>query len=266
METLNPDQAASGEALVSSQAISNADGHYASATPKSWAAIGVRRWAIFGVLTIAVWTSYFGWRPPLPMLGLRHAEHMGRGSRSVALTFDDAPHPVITPLLLASLKRANAHASFFAIGDSLRFYPELTRRILAEGHTLANHSQTHRNLTHVEAHEYDAEIEDCFAAMRDATGTRSARMFRPPGGGLDRDVMDYLYQHDIRLAWWSNNVGDWARPPAWKIADQVNAHLRPGDIILLHDTPGGYGTPQAVPAIVRAAQRQGLSVVPMPEE
>ena len=60
-------------------------------------------------------------------------------------------------------------------------------------------------------------------------------------------------------------MGDWARPPAWKIADQVNAKLRPGDIILLHDTPGGYGTPQAIPAIVRAARRQGLKCVAMPE-
>jgi peptidoglycan/xylan/chitin deacetylase (PgdA/CDA1 family) len=69
----------------------------------------------------------------------------------------------------------------------------------------------------------------------------------------------------VTLAWWSNNVGDWARPPAWKIADGVKAHLTPGDIILLHDAPGGYGTPQAVPAIVRAARLQGLECVVMPE-
>ena len=55
--------------------------------------------------------------------------------------------------------------------------------------------------------------------------------------------MNYLWQRNITLAWWSNNVGDWARPPAWKILNTVTPHLRPGDVILLHDAPGGYGTP-----------------------
>ncbi len=228
-----------------------------------------RRALLFVLSTVALWMLYFAWRPPLAMLQLSHTEHLKSGSGQIAMSFDDAPHPVITPLLLAALKRADARASFFVIGDSLRFYPELAHRIVAEGHALANHSRSHINLTHVAARDYDREVASCFVDIervdQSALALRS-HLFRPPGGGLDRDVMEYLLKQNIRLAWWSNNVGDWARPPAWKIATQVNAHLREGDIILLHDTPGGYGTPQAVPAIVRAARLKNLSVVPMPED
>jgi hypothetical protein len=73
-----------------------------------------------------------------------------------------------------------------------------------------------------------------------------------------------LYDNDVTLAWWSNNVGDWAPLFAWQIADQVKAKLRPGDILLLHDAD--TSTPQAIPSIVKAARRQDLNFIPMPEE
>ncbi|MDF2439513.1 MAG: peptidoglycan-N-acetylglucosamine deacetylase [Abditibacteriota bacterium] len=232
--------------------------------------VGLVRVAAFVCATITVWIAYFLWRPPAPMLFLRHTEHMGRETPAISINFDDAPHPVMTPLLLAALNRADAKATFFVIGDSLRLYPELARRIVQEGHTLANHSQNHHNLSRQSPTIFKSEIEPCFAAIRrtykDAGVPMTTRLFRPPGGGMNRPLMQYLYDHDIELAWWSNNMGDWAKPPAWKIADQVNANLRPGDIILLHDTPGGYGTPQAIPAIVRAARRQNLKAIAMPEK
>jgi peptidoglycan/xylan/chitin deacetylase (PgdA/CDA1 family) len=223
----------------------------------------------FVVAALAIWGAYFMWRPPAPMLGLRHVEHWGRDNATVSLSFDDGPHPLMTPLLLASLKRADVKATFFVVGDGLRLYPELARRMVRDGHHLANHSQYHNNLSRLSPSEYEHEVETCFAAIRRVYASNGVankgetRLFRPPGGGLNRDVMSFLYRHDVTLAWWSNNVGDWSRPPAWKIADGVKSTLRPGDIILLHDA--GTGTPQAVPAIVKFARRQSLKFEPMPE-
>jgi peptidoglycan/xylan/chitin deacetylase (PgdA/CDA1 family) len=197
------------------------------------------------------------------MLYLKHVEHMGDSSK-LSLTFDDAPHPLSTPLLLASLKRAEVKGTFFVVGEGLRLYPELSYRMVAEGHSLANHSENHRNLTRadVPVTEYDLEIKSCFQRM-EWLGQKT-KLFRPPGGGMNRAVMDYLYRNDYTLAWWSNNIGDWARPPAWKIVETVNMGVEPGDIILLHDA--GIGTAQALPRIVRTARDQGLDFVPMPEE
>lgn len=224
-------------------------------------------WVIFLALTFSFGALYYAWRPPAPMLGLRHDETLRAGSQRVALTIDDAPHPLTTPLLLASLKRAGVKATFFSVGEGLRLYPELAHRIVSEGHRLANHSQPHHNLTTVEALEFPQHIDACFEQIervgQEARIPMQTRLFRPPGGGLDRDLMDYLYRRDYKLAWWSNNVGDWTCPPAWKIADGVKANLKADDILLLHD--GGTGTPQAIPAIVKAARKRGLEFVLMPE-
>ncbi len=228
-------------------------------------------WLLFVLLTAGCGALYYAWRPPAPMLFLKHEEVLTGDSPQLAggvsITIDDAPHPLTTPLLLAALKRAEVKATFFCVGESLRLYPELSHRIVSEGHRLANHSQPHHNLTTVPAIEFPQHIDACFKQIdlvgQDAKIATQTRLFRPPGGGLDRDVMDYLYRRDYTLAWWSVNVGDWTCPPAWKIADGVKANLQGGDILLLHD--GGTGTPQAIPAIVKAARKRGLDFVTMPE-
>ena len=225
------------------------------------------RVVLFLLVAAAIWGGYFRWRPPRPMLHLSHLEHLGEVPQ-VALTFDDAPHPLTTPLLLTALKRTGVKASFFVVGDGLQLYPELSARMVEEGHRLANHSQYHINMTRLSPAEYAHEVHNCFVAM-DAVyadagiSTTPTRLFRPPGGGLNRDVMNYLFQNQVTLAWWSNNVGDWTRPPAWKIARGVKANLRAGDIVLLHDA--GPGTAQALASIVKEARAQGLQFVPMPE-
>lgn len=219
----------------------------------------------FGALLPCLWAGYFLWRPPAPMLFLRHEEHLSRDSQDIAITFDDAPHPLTTPLLLASLKRAEVRATFFCIGGNLRLYPELGRRMLDEGHALGNHSEPHHNLTTVDPRTFADHIDAGFTSIARVEGRpqASTHLFRPPGGGLNRAAMRYLYEHNDTLAWWSNNVGDWTCPPAWKIADGVKAHLEAGDIILLHD--GGTGTPQALPAIIKAARERGMRTILMPE-
>ena len=223
------------------------------------------RLLLFGASAGLALAAYALWRPPAPMLWLQNSVHLGRDTNKIALTLDDSPHPLTTPLLLASLRHAEVKATFFSVGENLKLYPELAHRIVAEGHALGNHSQPHHNLTTVEPHDFPRHIDAGFAtidAVEQSAGVQNqATLFRPPGGGLDRAEMEYLYRRGYTLAWWSNNVGDWTCPPAWKIADGVKANLRPGDILLLHD--GGTGTPQAIGAIVKDARARGMEFVRM---
>lgn len=226
------------------------------------------RFMLFVALTATVWAAYFTWRPPAPMLGLRHVAQWQEGEKAISLTFDDGPHPLSTPLLLAALKRADVRATFFVVGDGLRLYPELASRIVRAGNELANHSQYHHNLTRISPDDFEHEVGSCFLAIdavyRQNGIAKTTRLFRPPGGGLNREAMNYLYSRGVTLGWWSNNAGDWTRPPAWKIASSVESRLRGGDVILLHDA--GIGTPQALLAIVKNARRQGFVVRPMPQK
>ena len=226
------------------------------------------RWILFAATSGLALAAYALWRPPAPMLWLKSAVHLGRDTHQIAMTFDDSPHPLTTPLLLASLDHANVKATFFSVGENLKLYPELAHRIVEQGHALGNHSQPHHNLTTVDPRDYPRHIDAGFATIaaveKGAGKSSNTTLFRPPGGGLNRAEMDYLYRRGYTLAWWSNNVGDWTCPPAWKIADGVKAGMRPGDILLLHD--GGTGTPQALDSIVKAARARGLEFVLMPND
>jgi peptidoglycan/xylan/chitin deacetylase (PgdA/CDA1 family) len=215
----------------------------------------------FVFVTAAIWGTYFWWRPPAPLLGLKCITRLPAESNQVVLTFDDGPHPLTTPLLLAALRRANVKATFFAVGEGLEHYPQLAARILQEGHHLGNHSENHRNLTRIPPEEFSTEVDEGFNAI--ARTGQTTHLFRPPGGGLNHAAIAYLYRNGDTLGWWSNNVGDWAPQPAWKIVYEVLGGLRSGDILLLHDA--GTSTPQALPAIVREARKRGLEFVPMPE-
>lgn len=216
---------------------------------------------VFIVATTFVWGVYFWWRPPGPLLGLRVVNHMPEDSNKIALTFDDGPHPLTTPLLLASLRRANVKATFFVVGEGMKQYPQLALRIKQEGHSFGNHSQNHHNLTRLSPDEYPVEVDDGFSAIT-GIGAQSS-LFRPPGGGLNHATIDYLYRDSKTLGWWSNNVGDWMPMEAWRIALHMNASMRSGDIVLMHDA--GTSTAQALPVIVREARKRGLEFVPMPE-
>lgn len=219
------------------------------------------RMVMFVLVTSAIWAASFWWRPPASLLNLQCITHMPPESKKVALTFDDGPHPLTTPLMLAALRRADVKATFFVVGEGMKHYPQLAARIRQEGHHLANHSENHHNLTRISSDDFPIEIDEGFSSISRAGA--QTRLFRPPGGGLNHAAIEYLHRDGATLGWWSNNVGDWAPQPAWKIVYGVTNALRAGDIILLHDA--ATSTPQAVPAIVKEARKRGLDFVVMPE-
>ena len=125
--------------------------------------------------------------------------------KAVWLTIDDGPHPEDTPQLLALLKTHNARATFFVIGRQVQKHPELARAILRDGHTLANHTQTHPVLFFWSFLEswLAREIDQCSRALREATGEQP-RWFRAPAGMANLFLHFLLCDRNMRLIGWSS--------------------------------------------------------------
>lgn len=191
------------------------------------------------------------------------------GSRRVALTFDDGPEPGVTPAVLDVLKANGVRATFFVVGRKLEQQPALGRRMVAEGHVVANHSWQHaywQNFRH--APWQSRELARGEHAIESVTGRPSSKLYRPPVGlkigELGRAVAE---RGDLTLVAWSLHSRDSFDPDPERIARRVLSRVRDGDIILLHD---GYGAredrcPRSVALILAGLREKGLACVTVPE-
>ena len=177
--------------------------------------------------------------------------------RVIALTFDDGPHPELTPKLLDILRQNGVRATFFVVGSNVKAYPEIARRIVAEGHEIANHSWSHPALTKLGAAGLHHEIEDTNAAIESATGRRPVNM-RPPSGAINPRVREYLTKGlNMNIILWSVDPLDWKRPGAQVVAQRLVDGASPGGILLAHDIHPG--TVEAIPGVIEQLKARGYA-------
>ncbi|GAA4903946.1 hypothetical protein GCM10023223_20580 [Stackebrandtia albiflava] len=192
------------------------------------------------------------------------------GVAEVALTFDDGPHPDWTPKVLASLRRHGVRATFCVVGVQARAYPELLRSIVADGHTLCNHSWRHSyDLGSRSESAIRADLERTNEAIRAAVPHARIGYFRQPGGAWTDRVVRVARELGMVPIHWSVDPGDWnAGHGAARIARDVVAHTGPGGIVLLHDGGGDRGaTHLALESILpELTARFRLIALPPPEE
>jgi peptidoglycan-N-acetylglucosamine deacetylase len=213
-------------------------------------------WAALAALVAFLFTPGFD----LPGRAIRRV----RGRRRVALTFDDGPHPETTPALLAALRRAGALATFFLVGEAVERWPELVRQIVADGHTLGNHTQRHRLLTFRTAAQVAEEVAACQRAL--ARVGIVARLFRPPHGFKAVGLHRVLRRHGLRLVAWQGSLRDTDSPGTATLVERAMALAGPGRILLLHDHPRCWQeTVAAVPLIVERYRELGFEVVALDE-
>ncbi len=175
----------------------------------------------------------------------------------VALTFDDAPHPLFTPLLLDTLRRAQVHATFFCIGRNAEAYPYFVRDLVREGHEIANHTYHHVRLNNLDAVGVRDEILKANQILEAITG-KPVRFFRPPGGRFSPTVVSVVRQLGMVLSFWTDDPADFDNPGDALLETRLLARLRPGGIVLLHDNV--LQTIQVLPDFFRLARRQGLQL------
>ena len=162
---------------------------------------------------------------------------LGRGSKQLALTYDDGPNDPHTFRLLEILARHNVRATFFLIGRYVRQRPDIAGELIQAGHVVGNHTFTHPLLTFQSAVEVRKQLSDCRSALQDAIGEHS-NFFRPPFGGRRPAVLDIARELGLEPVMWNVTGYDWNAPPAEVIERKVQKQIRGGDVILLHD--GGY--------------------------
>jgi peptidoglycan/xylan/chitin deacetylase (PgdA/CDA1 family) len=177
---------------------------------------------------------------------------------AVAITFDDGPKLGTTDELLDVLAEERVPATFFVVGCFAERHPELVWRAVAEGHSIGVHGWDHTRLVG-SGRRAREQLERSLSAVR-AAGA-DARVFRPPYGEWDSDLIAVAASLGLTSVTWNVNPEDWRQPGRPAIVERVGHGVRPGSIILLHDGRGDRTqTVEAVPAIVRQIHDAGLSV------
>ena len=195
---------------------------------------------------------------------------LARGSKQLALTYDDGPNDPHTLRLLEVLAKHNVKATFFLIGRYVRQRSEIARELATAGHTAGNHTSSHALLTLKGQAEIRRQLSDCRAALSDAIGEHS-NLFRPPFGGRRPAVLRIARQLHLEPIMWSVTGYDWDAPLAEIIERKVTRQIRGGDVILLHDGDHrqmGADRSQTVLATDRLIDRyktQGYEFVTIPE-
>jgi len=184
----------------------------------------------------------------------------------VALTFDDGPCSPYTDEILDILRERKVTATFFLCGKNVERHPEIARRIVAEGHTIGNHSYSHPFPYFRRRPFIAAEIDRTQNVIEQITGRRP-RIFRPPFGARWLGMYSVLRERGLPLINWSDTGYDWLQ--GVDIAGETLKRLRPGSIILLHDGNRVHlprrvdqsRTVSALPAIIDGVHQAGLTFV-----
>ncbi len=177
-----------------------------------------------------------------------------RAGRSVALTFDDGPHPIITPFILDLLDRYQAKATFFLVGKQVELYPDLAREIVRRGHVVGIHGYTHTDLRRLSQLGVERELIKARAAVRDACGFRPV-LFRPPGGDYNQSVRQATVACGLVAVFWTADITYYPGASSSAIASALLNRAKDGGIILLHN--GEDQTPEVLPILLPALLAKG---------
>ena len=202
---------------------------------------------------------------PVPAAGLTKLSYSSCTveGNTIALTFDDGPHAQNTPRLLDMLKQAGIKATFFVVGQNAAQYPDILKRIVAEGHELANHSYTHPVLASLSEFSVHDQLDKTRDAVFQATGV-TMKLLRPPYGALSEPQRRKAHaDFGYRTILWDVDPEDWKYRDAARVEREIVGHTRAGSIILTHDIH--KSTVDAMPSTIEALQAKGFKFVTVSE-
>ena len=163
-----------------------------------------------------------------------------KNTNAVFLTFDDGPIPEVTPWVLELLKKYDAKATFFCIGDNIKKHPEILKRIISEGHSVGNHTFNHLNGWKTTTEYY---IQNCnknekvLKKYKASVQDGNSKLFRPPFGKLTSKQAKILQEKGYKIIMWDVLSGDFDKNTCKeKYLEKILKSIEPGSIIVFHDS------------------------------
>lgn len=182
----------------------------------------------------------------------------------VAITFDDGPDTVYTPQVLEILARHNAHATFFLVAEHARQHPELVEQIRRAGHEVGNHTGTMHTTFFMRESKFEDDLLRAETML--AMGNSEPKFFRPAGGWIRPAQLRRARRNGYTCVLGSAYAFDPYRPPAGYIRWVIGKSLKPGVIVVLHDSGGNRSnTVAALEAILETGESRGLRWVTLSE-
>ena len=149
--------------------------------------------------------------------------------KKIYLTFDDGPHPEITPWIIDELNKFNAKATFFCVGENVKKFSDTYDLILQNGHTTGNHTYNHLNGWFTSTINYIKNVKNCSQVVK-------SNLFRPPYGKLTRTQIKHLNKY-YRIIMWSNLSCDFdLNADKEKCLSNLLKNSNSGSIIVFHDS------------------------------
>ena len=173
----------------------------------------------------------------------------------IALTFDDGPKASTTPIVLDTLEKNGARATFFVLGSLAINNPEIIQRMVKLGCQVGNHTYSHPNLKALSSSNVANQINNTQSIIKDITGFEPS-VIRPPYGSYNNRIMEIAQKPFIL---WSVDTLDWKYRDAEYVKNHVLSHASDGAIILMHDIHAS--TAEAIKSIVPELIKRGYQLV-----
>lgn len=165
----------------------------------------------------------------LPFLMPSYTWRVPTTEKTLYLTFDDGPIPVVTPWVLETLRTYAAKATFFCVGDNVQKHPEVFQQVISEGHAVGNHTFNHLNGWKTDTNTYLENVAQCSRVF-------NSKLFRPPYGRLRPQQLKAL-KSEYQIVMWDILSGDFSQKISGDTClQQVMQYARPGSIVVLHDS------------------------------
>ncbi|MFD5873128.1 polysaccharide deacetylase family protein [Streptomyces sp. NPDC060322] len=184
-----------------------------------------------------------------------------RGAQGVNITIDDGPDPVWTPQVLQLLEENGVKATFCMVGTQAKAYPDLVKKVVADGHRLCNHTVSHDTAMDKKSEAYQSQqILDAERMITEASGGVRPQYYRAPGGAFTPFSRQLAASRGMRPLGWNVDTKDFEHPGAEAMVATVKSEISNGPTVLFHDAGGERSqTVAALGEVLPWLREQGYS-------